>query len=608
VFNWSGRVPAATRDEQAPAGLNAAHVVAGLMIPQGSEMALEVRVYARGGSVSHRFTVQAPVDSLAAWSQKVADSLVLTVFPEYWDAYSPLRRHLNTNRLVYKHYFAGEDLFQRDAYNLAQQQYDSALVADSTFVPAIWRLAIVHRFQRVPFEDDLRELYRRYPGDLSEQNQALIRALLEPNLARRFEIYRQTVARHAADGFASFVYADELFHRGPLAGFALDSSLAQFARTVKVEPYLDQMPAYDHLLYGYLRLGERDSAKAALRYRVRIRPSGEEEDLRRRRFFRLAYDERFRPWLGHLERMWLWLRTDARTLEAMGRFARLGYTFDIPETQIYLGRLLAAKAKPAAARANGHRAQGLALMELGRPMAALPQLDSASAMFGESDSLLERAEWRIMPGVLGMPGVSDSERSWGTATLRALVERRDAIGARAAFALAAESLDRHDGAEADRWAARMDDSTAGGLGLLVRSLAAGERHRPDSALALSEPLLSYQARRGQADPFARSVLYLHRVGWFLARNDSSAADRARVWYQNSDYGLEGWPQGEIEPGEVDAMLSTYARLLQAEADMARGHRESACRLAARVRELWEGVEPGLRPLLERADRVAARCQ
>jgi serine/threonine protein kinase len=607
VFNWSGRAPVATRDELAPAGLNAAHVVAGVMMSQGSEPVLEVRIYERGGSVSHRFTVQARAANLAVWSQMVADSIVLKVFPEQWHAYSPLRRHLVANRLVYKHYFAGEDLFQRDAYNLAERQYDSALVADSTFVPAIWRLAIVHRFQRVPFEDDLRELFRRYPGELSEQNRALIQALLEPNLARRFEVYRQTVSRYPADGFASFVYADELFHRGPLAGFALDSAVAQFARTVAVEPYLDQMPAYDHLLYGYLRLGERDSAKAVLQYRVRIRPPGEEEDFRRRRFFRLAYDERFRPWLGRLERFWLRMRLDAPTLEAIGRFARLGYTFDIPETQIYLGRILAAKATTTRTRANGHRAQGLALMELGRPMAALPQLDSASVMFGEADSLLERAEWRIMPGVLGMPGVSEFERSWGKATLGTLAKRRDAIGARARFALATEALERHDGAEAGRWAARLDDSTARGLGVLVRSLAAGERNRPDSALALSEPLLSYQGRGGQVDPFARSVLYLHRVEWFLARHDSTAADRTRVWYQNSDYGLEGWPQGEIEPGEVDAMLSIYARLLQAEADLTRGRNGSACLLVARVRELWQNVESGIRPLLERADRVAARC-
>ena len=609
VFDWSGKQRAETVADRAAAALDAEHVVAGELIPSGDATVLHVTVNGRGGGHSHAFTVRGDPRKPLDWSAMAADSVVRKVFPKQWDAYIELRRYLSlhTNREVYAHYFAGEDFFQRDAYNFAQQQYDSALAQDSAFVPALWRLAIVHRFQRVPFEEDLRRLHARYRDELARQNRELVNALLDPDLRRRFEQYRTTVDSFPRDGYARFIYADELFHRGPLIGIPIDTALAQFREEIAIEPFLDQMPAYDHLLYGYLRLGERERAATALDYRVHIPPSGEEEDRQRRAFFKLAYDLRFRPWRGRLKIAVLRAWTSDSTLERMSHFVRMGSSFDIPSAQLDLGRILAARGKTSAARGNGHRAQGLALMFLGRPMEALSQLDSASDLYGESDSLLERAEWRVMPGLLGLPGVADSARAWGLERLGQLARSGGEIGARASFAGAVDALAKHDTSGVDRWLGALGSPAAGRFALLLRSLLAAERGRTDSALALSEPLLSQPAPQEFGDPFARSVLYLHRIDWFLQAGDTPAADRARVWYQNSDAGIEGWPQRQLEPGEVDGMLSQYARLLQAEADLDRRRYESACPLVDRLRELWEDVEPGMRPLMERADRAAARC-
>ena len=96
--------------------------------------------------------------------------------------------------------------------------------------------------------------------ELPDQYRALIQGLLDPDLRRRFERYRATAAAFPQDGYVRFVYADELFHRGPLVGYPLDSALAQFRAAVAIEPDLEQMPAYDHLFYGYLRLGRRPQA------------------------------------------------------------------------------------------------------------------------------------------------------------------------------------------------------------------------------------------------------------------------------------------------------------------------------------------------------------
>ena len=48
-----------------------------------------------------------------------------------------------------------------------------------------------------------------------------------------------------------------------------------FHAAVAIEPDLEQMPAYDHLFYGYLRLGLRPQADTTLKYRVSIPLSGE---------------------------------------------------------------------------------------------------------------------------------------------------------------------------------------------------------------------------------------------------------------------------------------------------------------------------------------------
>ena len=87
------------------------------------------------------------------------------------------------------------------------------------------------------------------------------------------------------------------------------------------------------------------------------------------------------------------------------------------------------------------------------------------------------------------------------------------------------------------------------------------------ALAKSEPLIADAPADVVQDPFARSLLYLRRLDWQVALHDSTAADRTRLWYLNTD--IEGWPQHDLQASEVDGTMGMYARLLQAEVDRAR---------------------------------------
>jgi tetratricopeptide (TPR) repeat protein len=606
VACWSDSVPLPRREGLAVQELGARRVVSGLLLRQPTGWALRIIVRDSEPEPLHVFTVAGDSNDVFGWSRAAADSIVRRVFPQYLDYYREIRPHGAPNRQVYKYYFAGEREFQQDAFERARANYDSALALDATFVPALWRLGIVYRFLRLPFEDHLRRLLAAHQDELPEQNVALISALLEPDLRRRFAEYREIMEKYPRDGYVTFVYADELFHRGPLVGYPLDSALAQFRAAVAIEPELDQLPAFDHLFYGYQRLGNRAEALANLAHRVHLEHSGEPEGKQRGGFLQLAYDERFRPLVGAVKRFALGILADSGTMVGMNRYLRLAASFDIPETQLSLGAMLARNGLDPHARANGHRAQGLALMMLGRPVAALGQLDTAAVSWGGSDSLLERAEWRVLPGILGLPGIPTAEREWALGQLRSVAES-DANGARALWALAVEAYARGDSVTANGYTVRLTQPGSIRLRQLLDALQDAAAGRPAQALERSEPLISYAGPDAVQDPFARSVLYLHRMRWQLALGDSAAAARSRLWYLNSDSGIEGWPQNAVEAGEIDGILGVYARLLQAEADRAAGDLKSACSLARRVRQLWHHAEPAFDELKRRADSAAMGC-
>src|SRR5262249_61384740 len=76
-------------------------------------------------------------------------------------------------------------------------------------------------------------------------------------------------------------------------------------------------------------------------------------------------------------------------------------------------------------------------MAQGRPMQAIAQFDSAAALFGTPDAELERAEWRLLPAALGLPGSDTAARKWARHTLAAAADGPGA--ARAEWALAGEA-------------------------------------------------------------------------------------------------------------------------------------------------------------------------
>ena len=56
------------------------------------------------------------------------------------------------------------------------------------------------------------------------------------------------------------------------------------------------------------------------------------------------------------------------------------------------------------------------------------------------------------------------------------------------------------------------------------------------------------------------------AAWQLALGLADSADAEWLWYESSDF--EGWPTGPPQEGELDAILSVYARLLRGELEAA----------------------------------------
>jgi tRNA A-37 threonylcarbamoyl transferase component Bud32 len=601
AFAWWDDTPPARRALLAPRALRTRLYAAGELV--GGSRALDLSLRDSAGALVHRLRIAGDPDDLLSWGSAVADSVVRIAFPAWLDAFRDLAARGSRNVSAYSELFAGQEAFRRDAYAEAQRHFERALELDSNFAQAAWQLAMVRRWRERSFDADWRRLYELHREQLPELQRLIITAQLEPDLPTRFAALEAAVGRYPRNGEAALVWADELFHRGPLVGIPLDSGVAAMALAAGRHPYFT---TYVHLALGHIRLGHSTEAREALDILDAVASSSSAEASQRFKLVALLYDERFRPWRGSLKRLLLEWRADSTRVEALSQYLRFALLFDAPEAQWDFGTLLAHRGRSPATRGNGHEAAGLGLMALGRPAAGLVEFDSAAAQFRTPEADLERAEWRLLPAALGLPPADSAAVAWARATLAAA---GGAQAPRAAWALAVDAAAAGDTAGFRRWSQRLRSAPSGAgaaqLNALLAGLAAAQAGDPAGALERTDSLLRYDAGWLVQAPFARALFYLKRGEWLLATAAPERADRTWLWYQQSD--VEGWPQRSAQAGEIDAVAAVYARLRRAELAEQRGDQAAACALAVRVGELWDSAEPAYAPLVKRAEAVAAHC-
>ena len=82
----------------------------------------------------------------------------------------------------------------------------------------------------------------------------------DTDLPRRFSAFDSLTVQFGASGSLPLLFASDLFHRGPLVGRGLPASLGMFEEAIDISPGGTPAPAYDHLVWGKTRLGDRDAA------------------------------------------------------------------------------------------------------------------------------------------------------------------------------------------------------------------------------------------------------------------------------------------------------------------------------------------------------------
>ncbi|HMU60648.1 MAG TPA: serine/threonine-protein kinase [Gemmatimonadales bacterium] len=505
-------------------------------------------------------------------------------------------------------FLTGEAQFDDDAWHLAARSYAGAVAFDSSFALARWRRLVARLWSREGSWEEAAELARCCADQLPPLESGLVRALSDTNLPARFHAFDSLQKTYGSDGSLPLLLASDLFHRGPLVGRSITAALDVFETAIRVSPAGTPAPAYDHMIWGKMRLGERQEAAAWLtaRRRLAVNVPGEPPIVE---FLQLGYDTRWVPWRAGMKLWALQHLGSESTIQDLAKFFRFSAAFDLPEAQDAVGRVVASRLL-SADRASGLEAQGLAQLTWGRVKEGLADIDSAARYFKTDEAELQRRQWRLLLPLLGAGEAGEEEeesaRLW-------LAERTtdEPYAERAQWTLALDALRRQDTAVALGWIDRLArrrtaDSVSTDLAALAAAMIEGARD-PRRALAATTPLLRFDSPRPGQDIFTRSLLHLSRARWFEAAGDLAGARREILWYENSD--TYRFPTGEAQKMEVDAVASVSARLTRARLLLDAGERDAACLMLRRVHQLWTGADPSLGGAKGRADSLhRERCR
>jgi len=424
---------------------------------------------------------------------------------------------------------------------------------------------------------------------------------------QQLKAYEAIVGEYPRDAYATLIYGDELFHRGPLWGIPLDSARTVLQRAARIDTFL--VPAFDHLVQADIQLADSASARHALEHLFSLSAIPPEVDVYLPALWQQAYLERFEPEAAAARRSEVLRVATPPDRQTTALAARRGLSLDLAVTEEALGTMLAeAEESDPSERVTGRVAQGLAAFAMGRPQEALSRFDAA-ATIGDEEARFQAALWRVVPDALGLGDTKEAQRMAGRNALEAVATAGSAAdpgrAIRAAWTLGLSELRAGDTLAARRRADRVRDLAGqtgyAGLATLLDAALEASTGRYDAALAASAPLLAYDSLGKVKRPFARSAVHLLRAEWHQRIGDLPAAASELVWHENED--LEGLPGGPAQAAEVDWALGTFARLHRARIALAMDDPEGACRHASDVTRIWNRPEPALEPLAREARRL-----
>ncbi len=586
----------------------ARYLVSGSLTRTTGPLSVDLDLIARDGT--RRDAGRLAVTELSTAGHRLGHLIARVVAPEHESDY-PGSTALSRRDPALISFLDGLRAFKRNSFRTAVSHFEDALRADPDFPLAAWWLSNAWRWN-VTGEPhgpvDLRVLLATRGSDLPELDSLLIEAQLAPGEAARLAAYRLATERYPRNGYAAFLYGEESQSRGPHVGIGLDASTERLETALRTDSSF--APTLYHLLWAYIRQGNRERAERLLPRFTAVSAPRDEVQFYQPPLMAFAIAERFHPERAAATRGEIRSQPDdaAALAEAFRLTAMLGLYRTLAEVG---AALAAAPVTSAAARADAYEGQGLGRIALGQIPRGLAHLDSAAALRGSPAARLEPAEWRVLGRVLGIPGLTSDAVAAGRAELEALARRRPELRPRAAWALGMLAVAAGDGAAAARWAEVLGglalDPAAVRLGAQLDAAGLGARGAFRDALARSAALLPFDSAARGGDPFARALLHVQRAAWLDSLGRPEAADSTRLWYEHFEF--VRIPVGPAQAAEIDWAIGPHVMWVRGDQAARRGRRPDACRHFSRVLELWTDADPAFAPQITRArEEVRRSCR
>ena len=563
-----------------------------LRVTNGSRCVRAALKGAAGGPVTPVAAVCAPADRLV----DLADSLAVRTLLELWTGREPLIADLPRSALPHMPWGVAawaraEHLFIEGRWGDAHAAYTQAERADSTCWLCSWRLSMTEDWMSIKHDASRTARYLAHANSFPPHYRSLVRAKTLP-MVPRLDSLRAAAERYPRIFFAWFMNADELDHRGPLAGRSVSEAVQALERAAELGPGF--APAWEHLAWAATEAGDSARARRALDRWMRAMGGAPSDSFS---MGLVALIEAGCGWRfgtpaeaaalvgGFLE------RPEIAAAPYLIEGPRYMPTFGAPRGAVWLGTQFAAPGKPAALQRSGLLARAFGYVALGRPDSARMTLQALVERFPEPELALFAGEYGGALVVTDSPAVP----TWRPTTLTELRQS------------AAPGAGRARERERAGWMAALvsgDASRFRSTGLLRDVLDAWQLARAGrwhEAIARTDRV-QLSADAEPLDPIVRALLHLGRAEWYArAGGDPAAVRRELRWVEHED--VIGMLDVSPQAADVDWSFRTLARWRLATAlDRAGEQDTEVCDAYRRVATLWADGAPLYRARADSARR------
>jgi hypothetical protein len=496
-----------------------------------------------------------------------------------------------------------EALWARAQWGAADSAYGAALAADPTCLLCMLRLSLITRWMRQDIDPALTARLVAGIGSFTPPYQQLIRADMD-SLDRWTALAE--LARRAPDfELAQFVYGDELFHRGPLAGIRRVDALEPFRRVARLRP--DFAPGWEHLAWLAAAVGDSALADSARMRNLGTAAGADPITRVLQALLEAGFAWRFTPPAAAARRTdSVLLRPEIAGFPALNAAGRYLASFDAPAGVVWIGERFAGWRTRPDLLGPGLVAQVSGLLALGRADSALRVGARLRGASSDAEYALSAAEFDAANTLLDS---LDARAAWPRLSDALAPLTRDGAGTPAQRRRAAWMLSllarRAGSPTATAWRARLADEPAPHA--LATFLDADEvaGTAPGAALARSAPLLRLDSSALAGDPFFRAVLHVSRARWSARTGNLRSAVKELRWHENSD--LVGLPPTLVDAVNADWAFGTLGRWYRARLLDRLGMSDDpeTCDAYAGVARLWHDGDP---PFARRAEDAAGRVR